>query len=57
MEDFKLNLTSSSPAVYGSKVVFKAELHVNTGQGPADPARFKYEWRRTRSRDVVSVKP
>jgi len=52
-----LNLTSSSPAVYGSKVVFKAELHVNTGQGPADPARFKYEWRRTRSRDVVSVKP
>ncbi|KAL4239291.1 hypothetical protein ACF0H5_000108 [Mactra antiquata] len=43
--DYKLNLSSSGPAIYGSIIKFNAKLLESTGQTPKDEKLFRYEWR------------
>lgn len=47
VEDYKLNVTNTGPAVYGSNITFHAVLYLGTSQTPADPKQFTYEWRST----------
>lgn len=47
VDDYKLNVTSSGPAVYGSVMKFQAQLYLGTSQTPQDKKLFRYDWRST----------
>ncbi|XP_060560597.1 uncharacterized protein LOC132720468 [Ruditapes philippinarum] len=46
VDDYKLNLTSSGPAVRGSFIDFQAQLYLGASKTPTkDEELFRYDWR------------
>ncbi|XP_045212467.2 uncharacterized protein LOC123563631 [Mercenaria mercenaria] len=48
VDDYKLNLTSSGPAVFGSYITFQAQLFLGaSSKTPQDEKLFRYDWKDT----------